>query len=633
MDEVFGFHGVDGEKAGHAARPSCWQAFEPRLPTGRTPLRSRATSARRLSQSDQELRFFVQSGPEHSSSRNSSRGPTLRVWRNTQSAVSPEPHARQGGAAIGSAAETRHCWLENRTRLGRFTMMMLPNGSDKPNSARNGRRPRLCFGEGGLPKGVLVASRTALPCGDLGAGGCDEFILYSFRLSLENGRHLSHNPRTFGGRSQVLSEGITEIFADGAFASPASSALDIFFVHGLGGDPIETWQTGPKSFWPRWLAAKFPNCRVFSFGFDSKKLAGFLTGAGASLHDLALMLADALLSREHAAPHALFICHSLGGLIVKQMLRRCAESADPDYKDLARSVVGVAFLGTPHQGASLASALDQLLHRFMTKQVKQLVHGEDFLVDLNDYFRSNANLQSITVRSYYETEKTNGVHIVDKVTANPGVLGSEPIPVQSDHIQICKPESEMSPVFKSVCALIRKLLKDNSSPSSAGVAGSPYGSSQTDGHALLCESLPADAPEGLSADVLQDYKFFTTVAEDDRRDLAQKLTDVGRGYAIRDANRKKERFNMALRRHIAQPAAVTRYTRLMSEVESRFNRHVTRAIAAGACDAMIDGIIQNDVISPCAALNSLKDEPTTAGLVDGALYYLAGNCHLAWDHG
>lgn len=427
-----------------------------------------------------------------------------------------------------------------------------------------------------------------------------------------------------------MSGGIVEILSDGASASPVSPVLDIVFVHGLGGDRLDTWQTEPKSFWPRWLVAKFPNCRVFSFGFDSNKLAGFLTGEGASLQDLALTLADALLSREDTAPHTLFICHSLGGLIVKQMLRRCTESADPDYRDLGRSIVGIAFLGTPHQGASLASAVDQLLRRFMSKQVKQLVHSEDVLVDLNDSFRSRANIQSIKVRSYYETEKTGGVHIVDKVTANPGVLGSEPIAVQSDHIQICKPENDTSPVFKSVCALIRSLLKDKRSPLSGGGAGSL---DESFDHALAGESLPANAAGVVSADILRDYEYFTTIAEDDRRDLAQKLTDVGRSYAIRDAKRKKERFNMALRRHIAQPAAVTRYTRLMSEVESRFNRHVARAIAAGACDATIDGIIQNDVISPCAALDSSMDEQMTAGLVDGALYYLAGNCHVAWDNG
>lgn len=424
-----------------------------------------------------------------------------------------------------------------------------------------------------------------------------------------------------------------EVLAEGASTSPFSPELDIVFVHGLGGDCFETWQTDSKTFWPRWLAAKYPTCRVFSFGFDSKKLAGFLSGEGASLHDLGSVLADALLSREDAAPRIVFVCHSLGGLIMKQMLRRCSESADPDYKELGRSVAAVAFLGTPHQGASLATALDQLLRRFLSKQVQQLIHGEDSLIDLNEAFRSRASMQSIIVRSYYETEKTAGIHIVDKVTANPGVLGSEPIAVQSDHIQICKPDSETAPVFISICSLIRKLLEKRGSRTRSGETESVNTGEQGDDCTPVAESLPVDALEGVPADILRDYQYFTTIAEDDRRDLAQKLADAGRDYAIPDAKRKKERFNMALRRHIVQPSAVTRYTRLMSEVESRFNRHVLRAIATGASDPEIDAIIQNDVISPCTELDASKDEPMTAGLVDGVLYYLAGNCHVAWDNG
>jgi pimeloyl-ACP methyl ester carboxylesterase len=427
-----------------------------------------------------------------------------------------------------------------------------------------------------------------------------------------------------------MAEGIAEIFPDGMSAATGSSALDIVFVHGLGGDQLTTWQTEPKTFWPRWLAAKFPKCRVFCFGFDSTKLAGALTGEGASFQDLATTLADALLSREEFARRTVFISHSLGGLIVKQMLRRCAESANSEYRDLGRSIVGLAFLGTPHQGSSLASAVDTILRRFLSKQSKQLVYGEDALLDLNESFRSRANIQSMEVRSYYETEKFGGVLIVDKVTANPGVLGSEPIAVQANHFEICKPESREAPVFKSICALVRKLLKGISSPSGDGGQSAPH-SAKSAGEARTDAAEPTDTIDGVSPDILHDFEYFTTVAEDDRRDIAQKLIDAGREYAIRDAKRKKERFNMALRRNIAQSSAVTRYTRLMSEVESRFNRHVARAIAAGGCIDAIDVVIQNEVISPCAALES-DGEAMTAGLVDGALYYLAGNCHVAWDN-
>ncbi|MGO7120894.1 ABC-three component system protein [Rhizobium leguminosarum] len=428
-----------------------------------------------------------------------------------------------------------------------------------------------------------------------------------------------------------MSEGIIEIFADGCSASPTAAVLDIVFVHGLGGDQLDTWQVDPKSFWPQWLAEKFPNCSISSFGYDSQKLAGFLTGDGASLHDIALALADALTNREASATRTLFVCHSLGGLVVKQMLRRCTESVNPEYVELGRSVVGIAFLGTPHQGSALASSLDQLLRRFLSKQSKQLVHGDDNLVDLNDFFRTRANTQKIQVRAYYETEKVAGVLIVDKVTANPGVLGCEPIPVQTDHFNICKPETQNAPVFKSVCGMIRNLLKGFAPPSSSG-GNISQGEEEKSAHAGLAdENEPTHTMDGVPADVARDFEYFTTVSEDDRRNLEQKLTDAGRAYAVRDAKRKKERFNMALRRHIAQASAVTRYTRVMSEVESRFNRHVPRAIAEGECAKAIDGIIQNEVISPCVALETGSD-PVTATLVDGALYYLAGNCHLAWDN-
>ncbi len=423
-----------------------------------------------------------------------------------------------------------------------------------------------------------------------------------------------------------MGEGIIEIRAD-TFAEPTSLPfLDIIFVHGLGGDRIGTWQTGPENFWPRWLAAEFPGARVFTFGFNSGMLAGILVGDGATLQDIASTLADALLSRERAAPRTLFVCHSLGGLVVKQMIRRCAESADSDHRHLGSSVAAIAFLGTPHSGARAATTVDLLLRRFLSGQSKQLVYGDAALLDLNNSFRSRASAPPITVRSYYETDRTGGIHVVDRVTADPGVLGSEPVAVQSDHTHICKPENRSSPVYLSVCALIRKALAAN--PSDGGEPcpsrGHPTGSVPGAGTPTTYD---------VSPDVLRDYEYFTTVAQDDRRDLAQKLTDVGRGYAIRDAKRKKERFNMALRRHIAQPAAVTRYTRLMSEVESRFSRHVSRAIADGACPATIDGIIQDEVVTPCAALDTTVGDPVTASLVDGALYYLAGNCHLAWDNG
>lgn len=315
------------------------------------------------------------------------------------------------------------------------------------------------------------------------------------------------------------------------------------------------------------------------------------------------------------------------------MLRRCADSANPDFNRVGRSVVGVAFLGTPHQGAHAATALDLLLRSFKSKQVKQLAYSDDTLIDLNDYFRSWVSRQGAAVRSFYETEKTRGVHIVDKVTANPGIVGSDPIAVQANHIDICKPSNKTAPVYASICAMIRHLLKKIAPGFDSDTGGSARGGSTQSADAKQDGGKAAIDEAGISPDVLTDFEYYTTIADHDRRDLAQKLADAGRSYAIADAKRKKERFNMALQRHIAQPSAVTRYTQLLADIESRFNRHVVRVVAGHADDAAIDQVVQDQVIGPCAATHSTSKNEITAVLVDGALYYLAGNFHLAWDNG
>lgn len=428
----------------------------------------------------------------------------------------------------------------------------------------------------------------------------------------------------------MSNEGPVEVFARPRLTSPPPAVLDIVFVHGLGGDQFETWRSSEEESWLEWLATDFPTCRIFTVGYDSTKLASVLSGDGASIQDLALIMADGLASREESAPHTLLVAHSLGGLIVKQMLRRCSESLSPDFIEIGRSVTGVAFLATPHQGAQAAKTLDVLVRQFLSKQAKQLAYGDDNLVDLNDFFRSWVARQGVAVRAYFETEKTYGVHVVDKVTANPGVTGCEPIGVQTDHITICKPATRTAPVFKSMCAFIRQLLKKITPPTAEMEAANadqpePSGGGQA---AVASEGVPTE----LDAEILSDFQYYMTLADGDRRDLEQKLADAGRTYAIADAKRKKERFNMTLQRHIAQPSAVTRYAKLMADVESRFNRHVVREIAHGADVAAVDRVVQEHVVEPCVSAHSTSEGQITAGLVDGALYYLAGNCHLAWDN-
>jgi hypothetical protein len=353
-----------------------------------------------------------------------------------------------------------------------------------------------------------------------------------------------------------------------------SPDIDIIFLHGLAGDRFSTWTNVHQQFWPQIIADTFPNCSVYTCGFKSSKLSSLKAGEGTSIMDLGTMVADGLICREVLAPKTLFICHSLGGLVVKQMIRKCSDSADKDFNELGRSCVGVAFLATPHQGSKLASTLNTILSNGASKQLAQLTDSEEELFDLNEHFRVHAVRKKISVKSFYETEKTWGVQVVDKFSGNPCVFGSDPIGVEGNHITICKPVGLEAPVHKSICKFIRDHLTSKDTGGSPSEEGH-QGKTTTDKDANPGTGNPSVS----GVDLLSDFAVFTQISEDDRRDLETKLTVADRAYLVRVAKRKKEHFHMDLRRHIEQPAAVARYVRLMADVESRFNRHVARVIA------------------------------------------------------
>ncbi|WP_188262864.1 ABC-three component system protein [Azospirillum tabaci] len=444
-----------------------------------------------------------------------------------------------------------------------------------------------------------------------------------------------------------MSETLLDFIAAQPFASPnAQARIDIVFIHGLGGDRVMTWTHGtPRDdgFWPKWLADDLSEANIWTVGYDSGLFAKALTGEGPSLSDRATVLMDYLIASELGQRNIAFVTHSLGGLIVKQMLRKCADSGNAKRTRFLDSVKGVAFLGTPHQGASLAATVNSILGLIVSKNVKDLCIGNDALIDLNDWFRTKSAIYGMQVASYYETYNTKGLRIVDQITANPGVLGCDPIAVEGDHISMCKPSSRQAPVYVGVRAFLRDLI--------SSCPPSPPAGSQTQGNgpttmpptptqlaAPTTDGFHAYAPakrteQEVAPDIQDDYDIYTNIAAEDRRTLAQKMAAAGRGSQIGVAEHSKERFMKALRRHIAQPSAITRYTKVMAAVERRFSRWVEPAILDGAPKLAIDHLVQDHVIDPIVAQHQTPGAELSEAIVDGALYYLTGNCHIRWDNG
>ena len=135
------------------------------------------------------------------------------------------------------------------------------------------------------------------------------------------------------------------------------------FFHGLGGDARATWRagTGDASFWPAWLAQDIEGLSVYSVGYEAP-VSGW-HGSAMELADRATNVLNLLLVNPDLGAGELILAgHSLGGLVIKQLLRKAADAATDRAEALSfiERVRKVAFLATPHAGADMAGWGDRL---------------------------------------------------------------------------------------------------------------------------------------------------------------------------------------------------------------------------------------------------------------------------------
>jgi hypothetical protein len=246
---------------------------------------------------------------------------------------------------------------------------------------------------------------------------------------------------------------------------------DVLFVHGLGGDALGTWRHGAddSTSWPHWLGDEFPQVGVWSLNYAAspskwprfKRLFGLGSndsGHTMALPDRALQVLDRMAQKGLGQRPLMFICHSLGGLLVKQLLRKASESLDPHKKAVAEQSRAVLFLATPHAGAELATLVDTFQGVFgSTISIEELRLHDAHLRDLYGWYQNHAPSLGIKTATYYELCSVRGVlPIVNPTSANPGT-GSEPVGLDEDHLSISKPRDRSA----QVCDSARNLLINN----------------------------------------------------------------------------------------------------------------------------------------------------------------------------
>jgi hypothetical protein len=242
----------------------------------------------------------------------------------------------------------------------------------------------------------------------------------------------------------------------------AGRAGDVVFVHGLGGNPRAYWMANedkPETFWPAWIGEDVPGVGVWSLGYDAAKFTwqgSAMPLANRAEHALALLDTDGIGERP-----IVFITHSLGGLLVKQMIRHGLSYGDPRWQAIADQTRGVCFIATPHSGSDIANFVKFLTRFLSTVAVTDLKANDPRLLELNKWYRNHA-FQNFKTEAYCETRVTGwqglGVIVVDQSSADPGIPGVVPIPLEDDHLSICKPASRESLLYKRVRRFVKECL-------------------------------------------------------------------------------------------------------------------------------------------------------------------------------
>ncbi len=231
----------------------------------------------------------------------------------------------------------------------------------------------------------------------------------------------------------------------------------VVFVHGVLGDARQTWTASNGAYWPDMLREDeaFADSDVFVYDYPTPLFA-----ASYSIDELAdnlrLLLDQYSVFDTHK--QVVFICHSMGGLVVRAFLLKYQKDA------YASHVPMMYFLATPTSGSEVAQLATLVKSR--NPQFHDLVKWRD------DEYVGNLVRQwlaaGFTIASHcaYEKQAVDGLTIVDPHSAV--LLCNRPLdPMLRDHITIAKPVDENDLPYTAVKVAYMKELRTAARPAAA----------------------------------------------------------------------------------------------------------------------------------------------------------------------
>ncbi|KAK8030205.1 hypothetical protein PG993_011496, partial [Apiospora rasikravindrae] len=219
-------------------------------------------------------------------------------------------------------------------------------------------------------------------------------------------------------------------------------------------DPGDISHEPPLYYWPREALPEFcPGARILTWGYDSHVTKGFKGGVNKSTvyqHGKDLLYG---MGRLGSAPRPIiFVAHSLGGIVTKEMLSLSHNSSVDRIKAVVQSTAGVVFLGTPHRGSPWAQVGESA-----SKIVSSLgLDASSALLDAlglktsdlqrsQDAFSAIWNSYEFRVKTFQEGQGLKGTRfgglnnkVVDDVSSSLGDDREQAEVLNANHRSICR---------------------------------------------------------------------------------------------------------------------------------------------------------------------------------------------------
>lgn len=263
------------------------------------------------------------------------------------------------------------------------------------------------------------------------------------------------------------------------------ATVDIVLVHGLNGHPQKTWTAPNGTFWPSQLlpvSLRGAKARVLVYGYnaDVYTFGNDKSASSDMIHQHAQSLLTALsmerMSEEMEENAIIWVCHSLGGILVKRALELSndltSKSSDPS-RSIYVSTYGIIFLGTPHLGADGAK-WGHIFETLLSSVVpKKAVDTEDQLLKTlkaNNEVLQNINLHFLDIYQRFEIDmvheavktdlKGKKSFIVDQSSAGPPLPGVRYYGIEATHSGMCKFADKRAPGYLNVSMAIKGWVAD-----------------------------------------------------------------------------------------------------------------------------------------------------------------------------